>query len=292
MDRSDFACGSGGLNPGSAAGLRAGPPGSAGVLLPLVMGALTALAWAYLLAMAWGMMHEEASTARMLMPGMMQWRPADLALVFAMWAVMMVAMMLPTAWPMVRTFAVLSAGSAGGQAGRVNSGTPVGSGARWRTTAFVGAYLLVWAGFSVGITLLQWALQAAGFITSMMTLRSPAVAGALLIAAGIYQFTPLKQACLATCRTPLAFLMTEWRPGLSGAWRMGLRHGLLCAGCCWLLMALLFVLGVMNLAWIAVLAAFVLLEKTWPKLRWLSAAGGMTLIIWGIVLLAGIGIAA
>ena len=266
------------MNPQPAAGPQAARPGSAaGVLLPLIMGALTALAWTYLLAMAWGMMHEEAGAARMLMPGMMQWGPADLALVFAMWAVMMVAMMLPTAWPMVRTFAVLSTR---------------GSDARGRTTAFVGAYLLVWAGFSLGITFLQWALQAADWVTPMMALRSPAVAGALLIAAGIYQFTPLKQACLATCRTPLAFLMTEWRPGLSGAWRMGLRHGVLCAGCCWLLMALLFVLGVMNLAWIAVLAAFVLLEKTWPKLRWLSAAGGTALIIWGTVLLAGIGIAA
>lgn len=277
MDRSDFASGSDGLGPQAAAGPQAARPGSAtGVLLPLVMCALTALAWAYLLAMAWGMMHEEAGAARMLMPGMMQWGPADLALVFAMWAVMMLAMMLPTAWPMVRTFAVLSARS---------------SDARGRTTAFVGAYLLVWAGFSLGITLLQWALQAADWMTPMMVLRSPTVAGALLIAAGIYQFTALKQACLATCRTPLAFLMTEWRPGLSGAWRMGLRHGVLCAGCCWLLMALLFVLGVMNLAWIAVLAAFVLLEKTWPKLRWLSAAGGVALIIWGTFLLAGIGIA-
>lgn len=280
MDRSDFASGSGsgGMNPQTAAGPQAARPGSAAsVLLPLVMGALTALAWAYLLAMAWGMMNEEADAARMLMPGMMQWGPADLALVFAMWAVMMVAMMLPTAWPMVRTFAVLSTR---------------GSGARGRTTAFVGAYLLVWSGFSLGITLLQWALQAADWVTPMMALRSRTVAGALLITAGVYQFTPLKQACLGTCRTPLAFLMTEWRPGLSGAWRMGLRHGVLCAGCCWLLMGLLFVLGVMNLAWIAVLAAFVLLEKTWPKLRWLSAAGGAALIIWGTVLLAGIGIAA
>lgn len=240
----------------------------------LVVIALTTSAWVYLLALGLGKTNTGTGAAMLLMPRMTNWGAVDAALVFAMWAVMMVAMMLPSAWPMVRTFARVTP--------RIEpNGDAVGYA---RIGAFVGAYLLVWAGFSAAITLLQWMLLEVGWVTPMMVLRSPVVAGALLVAVGLYQLTPLKRACLNGCRSPLAFLMTAWRPGVAGAWRMGLRHGVLCIGCCWLLMALLLVLGVMNLAWVAVLTVFILLEKTVPRARWITPASGIALVVWGVAL--------
>ncbi len=262
----------------SAPGFAPGDPTSRRRRTPVLLAvvALTASAWLYLLAMGWGMANMEAGAAMLLMPRMTNWGAVDVALVFVMWAVMMVAMMLPSAWPMVETFARLTP--------RIE---PEGDALVFaRIGAFVGAYLLVWVGFSAGITLLQWWLLEAGWVTPMMAVRSPAVAGTLLVAAGLYQLTPLKRACLTGCRSPLSFLMTAWRPGVAGAWRMGLRHGLLCTGCCWLLMALLFVLGVMNLAWIAALTVFVLIEKTLPRARWLPSVAGAALVAWGVVLAA------
>lgn len=242
--------------------------------LPLLLGlaGVIVLAWVYLLYMAWGMANMDVGIDMLLMPRMSDWGPIDLALVFLMWSVMMVAMMLPTALPMVSAFASCCQPSAG----RSRAGSII---------AFVAGYLLVWTGFSLLITVIQWALLQASWISPMMEVRSPGFGGALLLAAGIFQFTPLKQACLSTCRSPLSFLMTEWRPGRAGALLMGLRHGLLCTGCCWLLMTLLFVFGVMNIAWVAVLTIFVLLEKNWPTAQCLSPAGGVLLLVWGVVLL-------
>jgi predicted metal-binding membrane protein len=234
----------------------------------LGLGATIALAWAYLLYMAWGMQHMDVGIDMLLMPRMTDWGPVDLALVFLMWAVMMVAMMLPSTLPMVMAF----------------RSQPRHDTARSRApciVGFVAGYLMVWFGFSAAMTLIQWALLEARWISPMMDSRSPLFGGLLLVGAGAFQFTPLKQACLSTCRSPLSFLMTEWRPGVGGAWIMGLRHGLFCTGCCWLLMALLFVLGVMNVAWIAALTAFVLLEKTLPSARWISVASGVAFIAWG-----------
>ena len=121
----------------------------------------------------------------------------------------------------------------------------------------------------------------------MLASASPILGGALLIAAGIYQFTPLKDACLSHCRTPMGFLIAEWRDGPRGALMMGMRHGLYCVGCCWLLMALLFVGGVMNLIWVAVITAYILIEKVAPARIWLSRIGGVAVLLWGLWLVAG-----
>src|SRR5439155_9290418 len=131
------------------------------------------------------------------------------------------------------------------------------------------------------ITLIQWRLHATALLSPRMVSTSPIFGGAMLIAAGIFQFTPLKHACLAHCRTPLQFLVTSWREGYSGALKMGVQHGISCTGCCWLLMALLFVLGVMNLLWVATITLFVLIEKLIPQSRWFSRAGGAICIVWG-----------
>ena len=150
------------------------------------------------------------------------------------------------------------------------------------TWLFLLGYLIVWTGFSVVATLVQWGMHAAVLISPAMVGTSPLLGGAVLIAAGIYQWTPAKHACLARCRSPLAFLLNEWRDGARGALAMGVQHGFYCTGCCWLLMLVLFVVGVMNLLWIALLTAFVLLEKTLPQGLWISRASGGALIVWGM----------
>ncbi|HEV8257986.1 MAG TPA: DUF2182 domain-containing protein [Casimicrobiaceae bacterium] len=236
--------------------------------------ALCGLAWAYLLYLAWGMAHMEVGVAMAIMPRMASWQSVDLALVFAMWAIMMIAMMLPSAAPMMLLFAALSQ--------KLRKPRP-----RSEFFAFVGGYVAVWSGFSLLATLMQWSLLEARLVSPMMQASSPSLSGVLLLAAGLYQLTPLKQACLARCRSPLAFLTAEWRKGLRGAFVMGVRHGLFCLGCCWLAMLLLFVLGIMNVVWIVVLAAFILAEKTLPRSRWLSATGALVFVGWGVALLLG-----
>jgi predicted metal-binding membrane protein len=136
-------------------------------------------------------------------------------------------------------------------------------------------------GFSLAATLIQWGMHAALLVTPAMVGTSPLLGGAVLVAAGLYQWTPAKHACLTRCRSPIGFLLAEWRDGARGALIMGLRHGLYCTGCCWLLMLILFVVGVMNLLWIALLAALALLEKTLPQGRWISRIAGLALIVWG-----------
>lgn len=227
----------------------------------------TALGWAYLLYQDWAMRHMD--TVDMAMPSLQAWGTRDLTLVFIMWAIMMVAMMLPSAAPMIWLFAKLNHAHRSQQKFYV---------ATW---IFVAGYLVVWTLFSLFATLAQWALHETAMISPMMVATSPLLGGAVLIAAGIYQWTPLKLACLAHCRSPLSFLMTGWRDGAWGAFNMGLRHGAYCTGCCWLLMALLFVVGVMNLWWIAALSFFVLAEKTVPGGIWVSRISGLLLLAWG-----------
>jgi predicted metal-binding membrane protein len=169
--------------------------------------------------------------------------------VFVMWAVMMVAMMLPSAAPVILLFAALMRARA--------PSSPL-----LRAAIFASGYVLVWGVFSLVATLAHMALEHAALLSSAMRTRSAILAGMLLVAAGVYQFTPLKDACLRQCRSPIQFLTRHWRTGLGGALRLGLFHGVYCVGCCWALMGLLFVGGVMNVAWVAVLAVFVLLEKT------------------------------
>ena len=147
----------------------------------------------------------------------------------------------------------------------LREGTPIAP-----TAAFVSGYVATWTLFSLAATAAQFALDRAALLSPTMVTTSPAVGSGLLIAAGVYQWTPFKQACLRHCRAPARFIAEHWRPGKAGAWRMGVEHGAYCLGCCWILMGLLFLGGVMNLLWIAAISVFVLLEKVLP----LGAAGG------------------
>ena len=245
------------------------PPGTIphrAVVIGSIVG-ITLLAWAYLLYQAWAMGHMD--TAAMAMPGIHAWGIWDLTLVFTMWAVMMVGMMVPSVSPVMLLFARIQ------QQRRAQGQAFIAS---WM---FLLGYLIIWTGFSLAATLAQWGLHATMLISPAMVGTSPLLGGAVLIAAGIYQWTPAKHACLARCRSPLGFLLNDWRDGNGGALAMGAHHGLYCTGCCWLLMLVLFVVGVMNLLWIAVLTVFVLLEKTLPRGVWISRASGAGLIIWG-----------
>ena len=155
------------------------------------------------------------------------------------------------------------------------------------TWIFLFGYLVVWTVFSFFVTTLQWYLHSKALLSPMMTSTSSVFGGILLFIAGLFQFTPFKNACLTYCRSPLSFLMTDWREGKWGALLMGLRHGVFCTGCCWLLMTLLFVLGVMNLFWIAAISLFVLIEKIIPRGNWISRAAGFFLMVWGILMTTG-----
>jgi predicted metal-binding membrane protein len=189
----------------------------------------------------------------------------------------MIGMMLPSAAPMILTFANVNRK----RHARGQSYVP--------TALFTAGYLLTWGGFSVAATLAQWALERAAALSPMdMTTDSPLLGGLLFLAAGLYQFTPVKQACLRFCRSPLDFALNHWRDGPGGALRMGMTHGLYCLGCCWVLMLLLFVGGVMNLLWVAGLGAVVLVEKLMPPGPWISRAGGVLLAACGVWLLVGV----
>jgi predicted metal-binding membrane protein len=228
------------------------------------LGVLVALAWIYFVRLG----REMTAMADMGM-ATDPWTAGDAALAVAMWATMMVAMMLPSAAPMILTFTTLNRR-------RREAGQPP----HVHTTLFVVAYLAVWAAFSIAAAATQWALQRAALLGDDAMAATPYLAAALLLLTALYQVTPLKYSCLARCRTPLAFLMTEWREGPTGAAIMGLRHGVFCLGCCWSLMLLLFVGGVMNLAWIATLTVFVLLEKLIPAGRLISRASALLLLLW------------
>ncbi|HUH83791.1 MAG TPA: DUF2182 domain-containing protein [Stellaceae bacterium] len=238
---------------------------------------VTALAWLYLHALAAGM---AAMDGMADMPGMVMsaaatpWTATDLALTLVMWCVMMVGMMLPSAAPMILTFATVN------RRKRVRE-QPFAS-----TGAFAAGYLLAWGAFSLAATLAQWGSQQAALL-SMAAATSPVLGGALFIAAGVYQLTPLKHACLRRCRSPFDFVINGWREGTLGALKMGLAHGLYCLGCCWILMGLLFAEGVMNLLWAAAIGAFVLVEKLFPAGEWIARAGGILMLAFGSYLLVG-----
>jgi predicted metal-binding membrane protein len=238
---------------------------------------VVAVAWAYVFYLAWDIrgMATNSLDAAMAMPQMQSWSIMDFGLMFIMWAVMMVAMMVPTATPMILLFATVNRRRREEQRPYVPTGV------------FLLGYVLVWSGFAGLAALAQWGLHTATLLSPMMVSTSPFLGGTLLLAAGIFQWTPLKYVCLSHCRTPLGFLMSEWREGHSGALLMGLRHGLFCLGCCWVLMGLLFVLGVMNLLWIAALAGFILLEKVAPGGQWLGRLTGVLLIGWGAWMIVG-----
>jgi predicted metal-binding membrane protein len=230
---------------------------------------ISLLAWAYTVYLAWDMEHME-----MAMPQMQAWGGIDLVLLFVMWAVMMVAMMVPSAAPLILIFVGVN------RRKRQEREDPVVP-----TTVFLGGYLLIWTGFSAMATLTQWVLHTAALLSPMMESTSSVMGGVLLLAAGIFQWTPLKNVCLKHCRSPLGFLMAHWREGTRGSLIMGLKHGIYCVGCCWFLMVLLFVAGVMNLLWVAIIAAFVLAEKVLPRGDLVGRVAGIMLVLAGIVLL-------
>ncbi|MBA2743790.1 MAG: DUF2182 domain-containing protein [Chthoniobacterales bacterium] len=208
-------------------------------------------------------------------PELDAWSASALLPLFLMWAVMMVAMMLPTAAPMILTFAAVARNRRRADRPYV----PV--------AVFAAGYVAIWCAFSIVAALGQWLLHRQALLSSAMASSSALLGGVLLLAAGVFQFTPLKRTCLTHCRAPLEFIMTRWREGRGGAFLMGIEHGAFCTGCCWALMALLFVLGVMNIFWIAALTIIVTLEKMLPRAKWLSLTTGLLLAGWGAWVLAG-----
>ena len=237
---------------------------------------ITLLAWGYMIYEARAMYHTGVCCCagmKMSGPDLNPWSAATLPPLFFMWAEMMVAMMIPSAAPMILTFAMVQRK----RREQARPFVPVG--------IFLLGYLLVWTGFSALAAVAQWLLHAKALLSPLMVGTSPVLGGALLVLAGIFQWTPLKNACLTHCRSPLNFLMTDWREGKSGALAMGLKHGAYCTGCCWILMALLFVAGVMNIWWIAIIAGFVLLEKVVPRGLLAGKIAGVFLAAWGLWLL-------
>jgi predicted metal-binding membrane protein len=204
------------------------------------------------------------------------WTPAYWLISFFMWTAMMVAMMLPSASPMLLLYALVM---------RQSERKAEIPDASLRIAAFAAGYLALWSLFSLFAVTTQWGLEHFGAMSAMMMLRSPVAAGALLIAAGLYQLTPLKDRCLTHCRAPASFIAQHWRPGVGGAWSMGLMHGVYCVGCCLALMLLLFVGGVMNLIWIAGLSLIVLAEKLLPHGERLRLALGLLLMVAGLGLI-------
>jgi predicted metal-binding membrane protein len=234
---------------------------------------LTALAWSGLVHFAQQMMPAmtpDTSMADMAMPE--PWSASEFGLLFAMWTVMMVGMMTPAATPVLLLFA-------GAQMRRDPRH------ARIAVAMFALGYAIVWITFSACAALAQWMLHASMTLSPQMAVSSARAGAVVLCAAGAYQLLPIKRACLVRCRSPLGFLMTRWRDGARGALGMGLRHGAWCVGCCWALMAVLFVVGVMNLAFVAALAVFVLLEKTGPAGVAVARIGGALLIAAGVLML-------
>lgn len=234
---------------------------------------IAALAWAYMFHLGNEMNKMDMSMAH-LMPNMQVWDFTKFLLMFVMWAVMMVAMMLPSVAPAALVFAKV-------YRKRKSEGKPF-----IPLSVFLSGYFTVWTAFSLAATTAQWLLQKTALLSPMMVSTSPFLGGTLLLAAGLFQFAPLKHACLNQCRNPLDFLISEWREGAYGAFIMGVKHGYFCVGCCWMLMALLFVAGVMNLLWVAAIALFVLVEKVLPYPVWTGRIGGIFLILWGLWMLA------
>jgi predicted metal-binding membrane protein len=224
---------------------------------------VTLVSWTWIVLMAHDMYGTMAGASAWVMTN--EWDVAHVTLLWAMWAVMMVAMMLPSAAPLVLLYA-----------GALHARHEPH--ARRRIYALAAGYLLVWALFSVAATGLQRILASTQALTPMMEPRTPIIAAVLLALAGVYQLTPQKRACLRVCRSPLSFLVQFWRGGTLGALRLGIDHGLYCLGCCWAVMLLLFAGGVMNLAVIIALMLWVLAEKFVPLGEQAARAGGIVLL--------------
>ena len=204
----------------------------------------------------------------------MPWTATTMMFVVVMWAVMMAGMMIPSALPMVLVHERIARARA--------YEYPL-----LATIAFVIAYLVVWTGFSALAAAAQWLLERQRLMSGMTASANALLSGGLLIGAGLFQWSPVKHACLRKCRSPVSFILNDWRPGVSGAFVSGLRHGGFCIGCCWALMALLFVFGTMNLVAASVLAMLVLAEKALPRGDWIARGVGVMLVTWGAWIIVG-----
>ena len=241
---------------------------------------VTGLAWIYLIVMTLqidmdGVMAGSTDSMSDMMK-LERWTSFDALLMFIMWAVMMVGMMVPSATPMILLYALILRKQTKGDEALVP------------TSTFFAGYLTVWTSFSVGATALQWVLEQLALLSPMMVSTSPLLGGLVLILAAIYQWTPYKDACLKYCRSPVWFLSTHWRDGTWGAYLMGLEHGMYCLGCCWVLMAILFIGGVMNLLCVAAITIFVLVEKVAPFGRAISRAATVILLLSGGAMIIGV----
>jgi predicted metal-binding membrane protein len=254
------------------------------LIVAVALGAIAALAWAYVVWLAVDMRMDGADMnglrmipagRGMMAPATAPWTAVEFTFVFLMWAVMMVGMMAPSAAPMVLMYARV------GQQGRLAGKQLAATG--W----FAAGYFLAWVGFSLAATVVQWVLEREALLDARMASPSRLLGALVLIAAGIYQWTPLKNACLVQCQSPFRFLMSHggFRSTIRGCLRLGLVHGIYCVGCCWALMALLFVVGIMNVLWIALLALLVLLEKLTPRGRWIARIAGALFIGAGAAML-------
>jgi predicted metal-binding membrane protein len=241
--------------------------------------AITALAWVYLVDMAGdmsdmaemvGMPDMDSMAGMALVTPYASWAASDVMVAGIMWIVMMAGMMLPSAAPMILLYAA---------AERRRGAAPL-----FDTAALVAGYLVVWTGFSLAALGAQWLLLRFGLFAPEMKLTSGLLGGAVFIAAGLYEWSPLKERCLAVCQSPLGFILGHWRPGLDGALRMGVSQGAYCLGCCWVLMLLLFVGGVMNLLWLAGLTILVLAQKIVPGAKRVSRATGLAMVAAGLYL--------
>jgi predicted metal-binding membrane protein len=240
------------------------------LIIGAVLASLTGLSWLYVYLQ----MAPMADMADMAPVAFAPWHTADFALNLLFWWAMMPGMMLPSAAPMILTFATINRRKR--ERGEVYAPTAV----------FTLGYILAWGVFAAAATVADWALEQAALISPATQALAPLWAAAVVAAAGLYQLTPLKTACLSHCRSPFDFVLNHWRDGRAGALRMGWAHGLYCLGCCWFLMALMFAAGIMSLLWMAVIAAFVLIEKLFPKGEWIARLGGIAMLGLAVYLVA------
>lgn len=235
---------------------------------------ITILSWLYIIYLYNQMVYMDMNALLFAMPMTPEWTATDFILLFLMWLVMMIAMMTPSVAPLILSFAKVNRQRRQQHRPFVNA------------VYLMAGYFLVWAAFSLAATSLQWLLQQISMLNPEMKTTNKILGGVILIVTGVFQFTPLKQTCLKHCRTPLDFILHQWKEGRQGALRMGILNGFYCAGCCWLLMSLLFVAGIMNLLWVALIAIFVLIEKISSGIKWIPYVAGIVMVGYGVLLLA------
>jgi predicted metal-binding membrane protein len=231
---------------------------------------ILALSWIYTVYLA---SHMEMMDMKPTIIQIVEWDFSEIFTLFVMWIVMMIAMMIPSATPLILMFS------------QVNRKRSQRNAPYIPTINFILGYIFIWSGYSIGITLIQYFLHNKALLSPMMISQNNIFGGSILILAGIFQWTPLKNSCLIHCRSPLSFITTQWKEGKFGAFFMGIKHGNYCVGCCWILMALLFVSGVMNLLWISVITLYVLIEKIHPWGNFIGKITGVLLLTGGVIMI-------